>query len=143
MSEEWKPLVGIPEIEGQFLISNQGRIKRIVFNNYTKKEFKKMRVNKTGYVYAQFYYNNSNHPVRLHRLVALHFIPNPCGYDIVNHKDGNKLNNVVDNLEWCTSSQNVKHAFDTGLKIPHRWSEEEKKRIAMNVKKYYKERKNQ
>ena len=137
MNEQWTPLVGIPQIEGQFLISDKARIRRIVFNNYTKTEFKKPRVMKNGYVYVQFYYDGTNHPIRLHRLVAQHFCPNPNGYDEVNHKDGDKLNNVADNLEWCSHSTNVKHSFDTGLKTPHRWSEEEKKRISANVKKYY------
>jgi len=54
------------------------------------------------------------HP--LHRLVAEHFIPNPDELPQVNHKDGNRYNNTVDNLEWCSSSHNVKHAYDTGLK---------------------------
>ena len=137
MEERWKTLVGIPEVEGQFLISNKGRIKRVVFNSYTHTEYKKIRVNKTGYVYAQFWYNNANHPVRLHRLVAQHFVPNPNGYKEVNHKDGNKLNNCADNLEWSNRSQNVKHSFATGLKTPHRWTEEERKRIAENVRNYY------
>jgi hypothetical protein len=137
MEEQWTPLVGIHEIEGQFLISNKGRIKRVVFNNYTKTVYKKMRTNKTGYVYAQFHYNGTNHPVRLHRLVAQHFVPNPDNLPEVNHKDGNKQNNCADNLEWSDRSQNVKHSFDTGLKTPHRWTEEERKRIAENVRKYY------
>jgi hypothetical protein len=137
MDEQWTPLVGIPEIEGQFLISNKGRVKRIAFNNYTKTEFKKMHTIKTGYVYVQFYYNGTNHPVRLHRLVAQHFVPNPNGYEEVNHKDGNKQNNCADNLEWCSRSHNVKHSFEVGLKTPHRWTEEERKRIAENVRKYY------
>lgn len=137
MNEHWTPLVGIPQIEGQFLISDQARIRRIVFNNYTHSEYKKPITMKNGYVYVQFWYDNRNHPIRLHRLVAQHFCPNLNGYDEVNHKDGNKLNNVADNLEWCSHSSNVKHSFDTGLKTPHRWSAEEKKRISENVKKYY------
>lgn len=52
----------------------------------------------------------------LHRLIAEVWCDNPNGYKIVNHKDGNKGNNTPSNLEWCTSSQNNKHAFDTGLK---------------------------
>lgn len=54
--------------------------------------------------------------VRVHRLVAEAFIPNPNGYPIVNHKDGNKGNNDVSNLEWVTYSQNNQHAYDIGLK---------------------------
>lgn len=56
----------------------------------------------------------------LHRLVAEHFIPNtnPTLFTQVNHKDGNRYNNAATNLEWCTPSHNVKHAFDTDLKKP-------------------------
>jgi len=53
---------------------------------------------------------------RLHRIVAGLFIPNPNGYRTVNHKNGDKLDNRVENLEWCTLSENHKHAFKTGLR---------------------------
>ena len=52
----------------------------------------------------------------LHVLVAKHFVPNPDNLPQVNHKDGDRYNNKADNLEWCTASRNVKHAYDTGLK---------------------------
>lgn len=52
----------------------------------------------------------------LHRLIAQTYIPNPEKLDYINHKDGDKLNNHVDNLEWCTSSYNQKHAYSTKLK---------------------------
>lgn len=55
----------------------------------------------------------------LHRLVAQHFIPNPDDLPQVNHIDGNRYNNTISNLEWCSASENVKHAYSTGLKSNH------------------------
>ena len=57
----------------------------------------------------------------VHRLVAKYFIPNPNNLPCVNHKDGNKQNNRVDNLEWCTHSENTLHSFRTGLQKTNRW----------------------
>lgn len=52
----------------------------------------------------------------VHRLVALHFLPNPYQHPQVNHKDGNKANNHVSNLEWCSAASNAQHALETGLR---------------------------
>ncbi|MCF0059899.1 HNH endonuclease [Dyadobacter chenwenxiniae] len=54
----------------------------------------------------------------VHRLLATVFIPNPNNYPVVNHIDGNKLNNSLENLEWCTVSHNTQHSYDMGLQIP-------------------------
>jgi hypothetical protein len=51
----------------------------------------------------------------LHRMIAEAFLPNPARLPFINHKDGNKLNNDVSNLEWCTHKHNVKHAYEIGL----------------------------
>ncbi len=56
--------------------------------------------------------------VSVHRLVALTYLPNPNNLPEVNHKDSNKSNNNVINLEWCTKSQNIQHSFDNGRKMP-------------------------
>lgn len=58
---------------------------------------------------------NSGRVISLHRLIAMTFIPNPLNLPEVNHIDGNKINNSVDNLEWCTNLENVRHAIRTGL----------------------------
>lgn len=59
--------------------------------------------------------NNKKYYKRVHRLVAQSYIPNPNNFPQVNHKDGNKLNNNVENLEWTTNSQNVQHGYDNNL----------------------------
>lgn len=83
----------------------------------TKKEkIFKQRLSKEGYYRTALTVKNKVSYLQVHRLVAEAFIDNPNNHPVVNHKDGNKLNNHVSNLEWTTSSLNQKHAYDTGLK---------------------------
>lgn len=70
-------------------------------------------INRNGY----FAVNIHGKLYRIHRLVAESFIDNVQQYDIINHKDGNKHNNIVSNLEWCNRSYNQHHAYATGLQI--------------------------
>jgi len=67
--------------------------------------------------------------VRIHRLIAEHFILNPLGRKYVNHKNGNKLDFSIINLEWCTHQENCIHALETGLKIPQRGEEASKAKL--------------
>lgn len=67
----------------------------------------------TSHGYLQ--YSTSKFCVRAHQIIATLFIPNPMHYDQINHIDGNKLNNSVANLEWCTPKENIQHALKTGL----------------------------
>lgn len=94
-------------IDGHFAVYEDGRVNRIVDGVEIPVQFT------TGTGYKAFSYKRS---YLVHRLIAETFIPNPDSKPVVNHKDGNKLNNSVENLEWVTVKENVRHAVDTGLK---------------------------
>lgn len=93
-----------------YFITEDGRL----FNQKTKRWYK--GTVRGGYLSYDLTVDNKRHSKQAHRLVAETFIPNPDNLPIVNHKDGNKLNNSVDNLEWVTPTQNLNHAYATGLK---------------------------
>ena len=117
--EIWKDVVGY---EGLYQVSTLGNTKslkkqkwnRFVYITQPEKRLKQRNIK--GYYVVRLTKNGKYKNIGVHRLVAQAFIPNPDNLPQVNHKDGNKQNNCVENLEWCTSSYNVKHAFDTGLK---------------------------
>lgn len=90
-------------------VSNNGEIK-------SHGKLIKGEICKAGYRRIHVSHNGTQYKFLVHRLVAMAFIPNPDNLPCVNHKDGNKLNNNVDNLEWVTHSENQKHAYRTGLK---------------------------
>ena len=112
--ETWLP---VPSYQGKYLVSNLGNIQKVSLNTITKPI--SFRVDRAGYLTTRLYKNNKTETVYLHRLVAAAFVPNPHGKPFVNHKDGNKLNNAADNFEWTTHSENVQHAYDTGLISKH------------------------
>lgn len=80
-----------------------------------KNKLKSSFINEFGYVLVTLFKNNKQKALRVSRLVAIAYIDNPYNLPEVNHKDGNKKNNSVSNLEWCTRSYNTKHAWTTGL----------------------------
>ena len=99
--EIWKD---IPGFEGLYQASNEGRIRsltRQVYNYIKPGRILKSNIKNSGYLYLSISNgNNKFKHANVHRLVALAFIPNPDSKPQVNHKDGNRLNNNVDNLEW-------------------------------------------
>lgn len=74
--------------------------------------------NGNGYRVVTLMMNKKRKNHYVHRLVATYFIENPLKYKEINHKDGKKENNHIDNLEWISRSGNVKHCYDTGLRVP-------------------------
>jgi hypothetical protein len=125
LTELRKPLNGyfINEIGDVFSMKGSGR-----FGDNTVPDRPRMmakRINKYGYIDVglRFVDANGNRKKRMyevHRLVAQYFIPNHDKLPQVNHKDGNKLNNHVSNLEWCTARYNVKHRVDNGDSYVHK-----------------------
>ena len=114
--EIWKDVVGY---EGLYKVSNRGKVRslsRLVLRADGKpltirEKILKPAVDKKGYLRTCL---GSCNTVKLHRLVAIAFIPNPLNLPEVNHIDGNKLNNSVENLEWVTHKQNTDHALLIG-----------------------------
>ena len=122
---KWKDIVGY---ENEYQINQFGEIRTLKDSPKLKKyDVLKPQISKrNGYVYQMLYKNGKEKLLRVHRLVAMAFLPNSNNLPQVNHKDGNKQNNSVDNLEWCEQSDNMKHAYKNGLQIP---SENQRKAI--------------
>lgn len=108
--EVWKPIKGY---EGYYECSNLGRVKIIKDG--------KNKICKTESLYTDIYYfvnlTKDGNPRKksVHRIIIETFLPNPNFYPYVNHIDGNKQNNRLENLEWCTPKQNSDHAVENGL----------------------------
>lgn len=126
--EKWKPINGY---ENLYMISNKGNVKsldRIVYQKaksgiarhvYKGKNIKQT-LQKNGYYTVDLHKNGKFIRFSVHRLVGIHFIKNPKNKPYINHLDANKQNNVYNNLEWCTQSENIQYAYDNKTKIaPH------------------------
>jgi len=120
MQEEiWKDITWY---EWLYQVSNFGKILSKKRKN-TKWWILRPWSNPRGYEIASISKNGVARYYTVHRLVALAFIPNPEWKDQINHKDGNKKNNRVDNLEWCTLSENLKHRYRVlGCKVSKTWT---------------------
>lgn len=105
LNEEWRDIKGY---EGSYQVSNYGRVKS--FKYKTPRILKYATTKKEAYFFVILSNNNIKKPKTVHRLVAQMFIPNPNNLLVVNHKDCNKKNNKINNLEWCTKEYNIQHA---------------------------------
>lgn len=123
--EEWRP---IKRFENYYMISNTGRVKSIDRIGYQKNRYGttskylhkgkilKTQQQKNGYITIDLHFDGNVERFFVHRLVAEAFLRKPYGKNYVNHKDNIKNNNCVNNLEWCTQSENIQYAYDNGRK---------------------------
>jgi hypothetical protein len=105
----------IPGYEGKYQASNLGKIKSLGNNAKRSEKILKASLEGSGYEFVNLYKNTERTSLKIHRLVAITFISNPENKKTVNHINGNKLDNNVNNLEWSTYSENLRHAFKIGL----------------------------
>lgn len=116
MNEIWKRLIYQGKDYGDYYeVSNLGRIR----NSKTYK-IRKENINHEGYYFitGSLGCREKKITFKIHKAVAESFIPNPNNHPVVNHIDGNKLNNNIDNLEWCTYKYNTLHAISLNLSHP-------------------------
>ena len=122
MKETWKWIDGY---QNMYQVSNFGRVRSVDRDVYCEVSPNKLQhifgkilkqgLNKKGYPIVYLSKDGKQKTIAVHRLVAKAFIDNPLSLPQVNHKDGCKTNNNVDNLEWCDNSYNQKHAHEIGL----------------------------
>jgi hypothetical protein len=116
---EWKQVIGF---EGLYIVSENGNVLSLgngcSTNTLTKNErHLTQRLSRNGYLNVKLSKQGERTYISVHRLVALSFIPNPEKKPQVNHKDGNKGNNHISNLEWATARENIRHSVDNGLQV--------------------------
>jgi len=114
MEEEWRAIAGY---EGYYEVSNLGRVKSLKRQGKEKDTIRKPVLTAYGYLEISLSLNSVHKIYKVHRLVAFAFIENPDNKDLVNHIDGIRHHDAVDNLEWCTSSENQLHRYSVLVPI--------------------------
>ena len=117
MDEIWKDVSGY---EGLYQVSNLGTIKSAENRSNHKKSIIMKQCDVCGYMCVVLTKNSKQKMLKVHRIVAEAFVENFFNKPQVNHIDGNKHNNNAENLEWVTTSENIRHAFNNGLNRPQK-----------------------
>ena len=174
MQEIWKDIYYVDSISGEIVdyrgyyqVSNLGRVKSLSrkiyfgYNNetlkITKEKILKLKMKSNGYLYVGLHKDGKEKCFHIHRLVAHMFIDNHNCLPQVNHKDENKQNNNIDNLEWCTNEYNQKYGTknkragkthkekysgDNHWNTGRKWNDESRKKLSNSRKEKYKGKNN-
>lgn len=110
---EWRTVVGY---EGLYEVSSAGDVVALPKKTHKRRIKLTKGISWDGYYQVGLWKNGKSKTTKVHKIVAKTFIDNPFQKPCINHIDGDKLNNSVENLEWCTNSENDKHAFRLGLR---------------------------
>ena len=104
--EEWRDIKGY---EGKYMVSNLGRVKSLNYKRTGKEKIMKGVDDGRGYLILSLYREGKGKTCKIHKLVAQAFLENPMGYNEVNHKNEDKADNRVENLEWCSRLYNINY----------------------------------
>jgi hypothetical protein len=123
MNEIWTDVIGFEKF---YQISNFGRLMSYPkqYKHYIRNgQIIEPSITRYGYLEVSLYVNKERKRFLFHRLIANQFIPNPLNKPFINHINGIKTDNRIENLEWCTPRENVVHAYETGLMVQEkgRW----------------------
>lgn len=105
-TEIWKDVEGY---ENKYQISNLGNVKSLNYNHTKTEKILKPNIDGSGYYFVDLHKDGKRKHYRIHRLISIHFIPNPNNFDYVDHINRDKKDNRIENLRWCTISTNTQN----------------------------------